>query len=258
MTRDLSLAAWQVRYGQRTFWRNRRGALVILALPLMFLLVLGSLTSGATIDTRSGLPFIDFYTPGIVAYAITLVCFNMTAMGFAGMRESGVLARIRTTPLPLPVFVLGTIGSTVLVMLAATTLLLVVGVTLFGADLRPEALPGLVATIALGCTALTTLGIGAAKLVPNPENGMGVLMFVTLPVTFVSNVFFPIDGAPQWVQDVAGLFPLRPLADGLQACFDPTAAGAGLVAHDLLVLALWTLAGCAIMVRSMRSLDRNA
>lgn len=257
MTRDLALAAWQVRYAQRAFWRNRRGAAVALALPLMFLVVFGGLNDGARLDSRSGLPFIDFYVPGIVAYAIMLIGFNMTAMAFAGMREFGVLERIRTTPLPWPVFVAGTIGSTVVVMLASTALLLLVGIAGFGADLRTGALPGLAATIALGCACLTTLGIAAAKLVPNPEGGMGILMFVTLPITFISNVFFPLDGAPQWIQDVAGLFPLRPLADGMQACFDPSATGTGLVGRDLLTLALWTLAGCAMMVRYMRSLDRR-
>lgn len=257
MTRDLALTAWQVRYAQRAFWRNRRGAAVTLALPLMFLVVIAGLNDGARIESRSGLPFIDFYVPGIVAYAIMVICFNVTAMGFAGMRESGVLERVRMTPLPWPVFVAGTIGSAIAVMVAATTLLLAVGIAGFGADLRPEALPGLLATIALGSACMTMLGIAAAKLVPNPEGGTGVLMFVTLPITFVSNVFFPLDGAPQWIQDVAGLFPLRPLADGLQACFDPGAAGAGLVGHDLLVLGLWTLAGCAMMLRYMRSLNRS-
>ncbi|HZV74327.1 MAG TPA: ABC transporter permease [Conexibacter sp.] len=255
--RDLALIPWQVRYTQRSHWRNRRTATMSLVFPLMFLAIFGSLNSGATIDTRAGLSYIDFYVPGIIAYAITLVCFNSTALGFAALRERGILKRVRTTPLPWGVYVAGAVGSTLLVMATSTLLLLAAGILLFGAHVQVHTLPGLVATIALGSTCLTLLGIGAAKLVPNPEGGMGVLMVITLPVMFISNVFYPLDGAPSWLQDVARAFPLRPLADGLQACFDPRTTGAGFVGHDLLTLALWTVAGAAIMLRYMRSLNRR-
>ena len=78
LRRDAALTAWQVRYAQRSFWRNRRGAFLI-AFPLMFLIVFGSLNSGHLVS-RGNLAFIDFYVPGIVTYAIILTCFNSTAL----------------------------------------------------------------------------------------------------------------------------------------------------------------------------------
>ena len=257
-TSTASAIAWQVRYTQRSHWRNRRSAVMSLIFPLMFLLIFGSLNQGATIDTRAGLSYIDFYVPGIIAYAITLVCFNSMALQFAGLRERGILKRVRATPLPWGVYVAGVVGSSLLVMASSTLLLLLVGVVLLGAHVQTATLPGLVVTIALGSACLTMLGIAAAKLVPNPEGGMGILMVITLPVMFISNIFYPLDGAPSWLEDVAKAFPLRPLADALQACFDPRTTGAGFVGHDLLTLALWTVAGAAIMVRYLRSLNRRA
>jgi ABC-2 type transport system permease protein len=254
----IALVAWQVRYAQRSFWRNRRNATMSLAFPLMFLAIFGGLEHGSKLDTRHNLPFIDFYVPGIITYAIVLITFNSTALGFAGLRERGVLKRIRTTPLPWGVYVAGVVGSALLVMLAAVVLLLAVGVVLFGARVPGRTLPGLVVTIALGSACLTMLGIGAAKLVPNPESGMGVLMVVTLPLMFISNIFFPFDKGPAWLTGIAKAFPLRPLADSLEAAFDPRTPGAGFVGHDLLTLALWSLAGCAIMVRYLRALNRRA
>ncbi len=257
----MSLAAligWQVRYTQRSHWRNRRNAMMSLVFPLMFLVIFGSLNHGATIGTRANLSYIDFYVPGIIAYAITLVCFNATALGFAGLRERGILKRVRTTPLPWGVYVAGAVGSTLCTMVTGTILLLLVGTVLFGAHVQSGTLPGLVATIALGSTCLTMLGIAGAKLVPNPEGGMGILMVITLPVMFISNIFYPIDGAPGWLESLSKAFPLRPLADGLQACFDPRTTGAGFVGHDLLTLALWTVAGAMLMLRYMRSLNRRA
>jgi hypothetical protein len=60
------------------------------------------------------------------------------------------------------------------------------------------------------------------------------------------------------VQDLAGAFPLKPLADGIATAFDPATAAPGFAGHDLLVLALWTAAGCAMMANTMRSLSRRA
>ena len=88
----------------------------------------------------------------------------------------------------------------------------------------------------LGCACFTTLGIAAARLIAKPENGMGILVIITLPLMFISNIFFPLDGAPGWLNDVARVFPFRASADGLQVAFDPRTKGAGIVGHDLLVL----------------------
>jgi len=258
MTDAATLAAWQVRYEQRSFWRNRRAAFLALAFPLMYLLVFGTLTHGATLDVRDHLSMIDFYVPGIIAYAVVLIGFNSVAMTFASRRTYGVFKRVRMTPLPWASYVGGMLGSTVLVVALSVTIMLLVGAVLFGASFRVATLPGLLATLVLGTACFVTLGVAASRLVAKPENGIGILMVITLPLTFISNVWFPIDDAPRWVQDLAGAFPLKPLADGVATAFDPSTAALGFAGHDLLVLALWTVAGCAMMANTMRSLSRRA
>ena len=255
--RDLMLAGRQVGYAQRAFWRNRRAAILSIVFPLMFLIVFGSLNHGH-IDTRGNLSFIDFYVPGIVAYAIILTCFNTTALTVAALRANGVLKRLRVTPLPWWVFVAGTVGSTLVVVTLSIALMLTVGIAVFGAHVRTDALPGLLVTLVLGCACFTMLGIGASRLIAKPENGMGILVIITLPLMFISNIFFPLDGAPAWLNDVAKAFPFRPLADGLQVAFDPRTRGAGIVGHDVLVLAGWAILGCVIMLGYLRSLARRA
>ena len=254
---DLALVGWQVRYAQRAFWRNRRGAIFGIGFPAMFLIVFGSLNHGH-IDTRGNLAFIDFYVPGIVAYAIILTCFNTTALSFAALRANGVLKRLRVTPLPWWVFIAGTVGSTLVVVTISVTLMLALGILAFGAHLRASMLPALLITLVLGCACFTTLGIAAARLVAKPENGMGILVIVTLPLMFISNIFFPIDDAPGWLNDVARVFPFRPLADGLQVAFDPRTHGSGLVRGDLVALGIWTLVGARIMLRYLQSLAHRA
>ena len=56
---------------------------------------------------------------------------------------------------------------------------------------------------------------------------MGMLVIITLPLMFISNIFFPLDDAPPWLNDVAKAFPFRRAADGLQVAFDPRTHGLG-------------------------------
>jgi ABC-2 type transport system permease protein len=257
-TNDVALTGWQVRYEQRSFWRNRRAAFFSLLFPLMYLLVFGTLTSGQHLDTRGDIAAIDFYVPGIVTYAIVLIGFNSTALSFAARRTNGMFKRIRATPLPWAAYVGGAVGSTFLVIALSVVVMLVAGVALFGANVRTSTLPGLVVTLLLGTACFTTLGVAASRIVTKPESGMGILMIITLPLTFISNIWFPIDDGPAWLKDLAGAFPLKPLADGIATAFDPAATGAGFSGHDLGVLAIWTVAGCAMMANTMRSLTRRA
>jgi ABC-2 type transport system permease protein len=256
--RDLRLVGWQVRYQQLSFWRNRRAAFFSLAFPALFLVIFGGLNNGTTLDVRNHLSFIDFYTPGIMAYAVLLICFNSTALIFATLRTDGTLKRVRTTPLPWLAYVAGAVGSTMIVLLLSIVLLFALGVSVFGAHVPGEKMIGLLATLALGTAAFTTLGIAASRLVKSPANGGGLINVITLPMVFISNIWFPIDGSPAWVQDIAKALPLRPLADGLQAAFDPRFGGTGIIAGDLLTLAIWTVVGFALMRRYLASLEKAA
>ena len=256
--RDLRLVGWQVRYQQLSFWRNRRAAFFSLAFPALFLVIFGGLNNGTTLDVRNHLSFIDFYTPGIMAYAVLLICFNSTALIFATLRTDGTLKRVRTTPLPWLSYVAGAVLSTTIVLALSIVLLFALGVPVFGAHVPGEKMIGLLATLALGTAAFTTLGIAAARLIKSPANGGGFISVITLPMVFISNIWYPMDGSPAWIQDISKAMPLRPLADGLQAAFDPRFGGTGIVTNDLVTLAIWTLIGLALMRRYLTSLAKRA
>ncbi|HEY1687961.1 MAG TPA: ABC transporter permease [Solirubrobacteraceae bacterium] len=250
---ELGLIAWQVFYEQRAFWRNRRRALASLAFPLMFLLIFGAIVHGH-IKSRGNVSFINFYVPGIIAYTVMALGFSTMALSLAMLRDKGVIKRIRATPMPWASYLAGIVLSMVVTVIVATILLLVVGIAFYGASLRISALPGLVATIALGTACFTSLGIAASRLIPKPDSGTPILMFVTLPLSFISEVFFPLEEA-ETLRHIGAFFPLNPLANGLAPAFDPHMTGAGFAAHDLRSLAIWTVVGCVLMVRSMRVLS---
>jgi ABC-2 type transport system permease protein len=250
--RDLGLVAWQIRYEQRAYWRNRGRGIFTFVFPLMFLVIFASLNNGYHLSDRGGIPYNDFFVPGILAYGVIATTYVNMAIGTAILRDEGVLKRMQGTPLPRWAYVAARIGSTVVIVIAMTAVTLLLGVVAYGVHIRASTLPGLLATLVLGTAAFTTLGIGITRFIPNAEAAPVVVNLTVLPLTFISSVWFPPTGLPKTLVDIAKFFPIRPLADGMQYAFDPRTAGAGFNGADLKTLLIWSAVGVALMVRFLR------
>jgi hypothetical protein len=57
---------------------------------------------------------------------------------------------------------------------------------------------------------------------------------------------------PKFLQSIANVFPIKPLANGLQYAFNPHTAAPGFNATDIRSLAIWTAIGVVMMVRYLR------
>jgi ABC-2 type transport system permease protein len=252
LKRDLGLILWQIRYEQRAYWRNRGRGIFTFVFPLMFLVIFASLDKGAHISSRGGISYDDFFVPGILAYGVIATTYVNMAISTAILRDQGVLKRMQGTPLPRWAYISARIGSTTVIVLAMTVITLALGAVAYGVHIRASTLPGLILTLMLGAAAFTTLGIGITRFIPNSEAAPVVVNLTVLPLTFISSVWFPPDKMPKTLSDIAKIFPIRPLADGLQHAFDPRTLGAGFNGQDIRSLLIWTVVGVFLMVRFLR------
>jgi ABC-2 type transport system permease protein len=250
--RDLGLLGWQIRYEQRSYWRNRGRGLFTFVFPLMFLVIFATLNTNHHISAYGGIPYNDFFVPGILAYGVIATTFINMAISTAILRDEGVLKRMQGTPLPRWAYVGARIGSTILIVGAITVVTLVAGVVLYSVHVRASTLPGLILTLALGTAAFTTLGIGVVRFIRSAESAPVIVNLLVLPLTFISSIWFPATGMPRGLVDIAKFFPIRALADGLQYAFNPHTTGAGFNATDLRTLAIWTVVGIVMMLRFLR------
>jgi ABC-2 type transport system permease protein len=252
LARDLGLVAWQIRYEQRSYWRNRGRGLFTFAFPLMFLVIFASLDSSAHIKSLGGISYDDFLVPGILAYAVITTTFVNLAISTAILRDEGVLKRMQGTPLPRWAYVAARVGSCALVMAAITVVVVLAGVIFWGLSLRLEALPAIVVTLLLGTAAFTTLGIGILRFVKNADTAPVIVNLFVLPLTFISNIWFPTNTLPSALRSIASAFPIKPLASSLQYAFDPRHHGAAFDGGSLRTLLIWAVVGTFLMVRFLR------
>ena len=163
---DLALAVRQVRYENRSFWRNPAAAFFTFAFPLLFMVIFNVIFGG---ETQGNLRASDFFTPTIIVFAVITATYTNIAMTVSIARDSGVLKRIRGTPLPAWAFLFGRIAHAVLI-----ALLLVAIVAAFGALAYRRALsvgPGAAAGADPGPGGRHLLRAWAGRQRPDTERG---------------------------------------------------------------------------------------
>ena len=102
--RSLALVILQIRYEQKLYWRSPSSAMFTFLFPILLLVIFASLNYGATLRALGGISYNQYYVPGIVAFGVISACYSNLAIGLCFRRDSGVLKRIRGTPLPPWIF----------------------------------------------------------------------------------------------------------------------------------------------------------
>lgn len=257
MTRfDLSLLRRWIAAHVRPTLRNPRATFFTFVFPLMFVLLFNAINGNAMVPAPGAaggeVPYAQFYTPSIAVFGLTLACYTTVIFGLAHARDIGIFKRVKGTPLPLPIYLGSWLVGAVLTGLASVVLLFAVAVPLFGVDIYARMLPAAIVTLVLGAVMLASLGLAVASFVRSADQAMPVAQLTFLPLSFVSGIWYPLDGAPDWVVKIADFFPLYHLVNAFDACFAPQTAGAGWSGHDLWVISVWGAAALAVAIRRFR------
>ena len=233
--------------------RTPRTAFFTLAFPIILLILLNSTGSGNRVTVPGGeVDFAQYFTPSIGVYAFAVSCYVAPIFALSSARELGTLKRIRGTPLSTWIYVTAWIGATILVGLSATTLMFIVSVAAFGVHIYPHLLPAAVVTAVLGSASLCAVGIAVSTFVKRADTAPAIANLTLFPLLFLSGVFFPLDGAPNWVVSVANIFPLKHIVEAFTACFSPYTQGSGFSAGNLAAIAVWGVLGLVVAVRRFR------
>jgi ABC-2 type transport system permease protein len=243
----VSVFAHELLAQQRLFWRSREAAFFTFLLPIILLLLLGSAYGDEEIE---GVSASTYLVAGLLGYGIVATAFAGLAITIVVRRESGVLKRVRGTPLPASVYLSAVIASTLLVIALETVSQLLVGRYLLDAS-WPEAPLSFVVAVVLGVAAFAALGLAITGVVRNAEGSSAIVNAIYLPMTFVSGVFFSRETMPGFLQAIADVLPLTYLLELLREVFvegDGLTAEAGSVA----VIAVWGALGFGLALRMFK------
>ena len=243
----MRLVLVQLAYENRVFWRNAIAAFFTVAMPLtlmvLFCLLFGNQEFrfvGGTVKVST------FFVPAISAMAVIGACYTNIAMMVSITRESGLLKRYRGTPLPSWVLLLGKISHAVFVGLLLVVILVLVGVVFFDVTIAWDRVDALILTLVVGSATFCALGLALTTVIPSAQASPAIVQATVLPLLFISDVFIPMQNAPEWLQWFASIFPVRHFALSLQASFNPYISGSGYEWLHLSVMGLWFVFGLVV------------
>ena len=233
----MRLLVHEVRAQQRLFWRSRELAFFTFLLPIILFILLGSVNQDDRIEDVRGS---DYLLAGMVGYGAASTAFAGLAILLIVRRESGVLKRLRATPLPPATYIAAVLTSILLVFVIETLLLVVLAVAMFDASV-PERVGSVAALVVLGAAAFAALGVAVASVVRNSDAAAAVVNGIYLPMAFLSGSFFSPEAFPGFLQAIADVLPLtyyidltrdvmladQPIWEGGRALAIVTAWGAG-------------------------------
>jgi ABC-2 type transport system permease protein len=246
-----SLLWRQFRAQNKLFWRNPFSAFFTLAFPLLFLLIFNALNGNQKIEALD-IRFAQFFTPGILVFAVVSACYTNLATSVPINRDEGILKRVRGTPLPAWIYLTARIASAVYMAFIAAALMVLVGVLAFHVKVFWHLLPAALLTMLVGTTSLCALGLAVAAIVPNGEAAPAFANFTWLPIAFVSDIFFTTKDAPGWVKTIGDIFPVKHFALAMEAAFSPFTKGGGFEWGHLEVIAIWGVAAAVFAARRFK------
>ena len=192
----------------------------------------------------SAIRYIDWLFPGILA--MNMMFSALWGVGYVVVRyrKNGVLKRLKVTPLTAFEYITAQAISRIFLLMSTLVVVWTGCDLIFSFDVQGTYLD-LFLVFFLRSLSLTSLGLVLASRGTSEEFTTGILNFISWPMMFLSEVWFSLEGAPQWVKTFAKIFPLTHM---LTAARKIMHEGAGLlqIGPEVAVLSMMTL-GCLVL-----------
>jgi len=192
--------------------------------------------------------------PGLVGTILTMTMLIFTALSVTREVERGTMESLLSMPIKPVEIMFGKILPYVLVGFVQATLIVSIGVLLFGVPVRGS----LVMLALLSTLFITTnlaIGYSFSTVAQNQLQAMQMSIMFFLPSILLSGFMFPFLGMPVWAQYVGEALPLTHYIRIVRAIMLKGAALHNLDYDTIALLALMLLAMTIAVLRFRRTLD---
>ena len=228
-----AMTLMHLRNGYVLFWN--------FAFPILLMIIYGAIMS----------QFMDYMTPGVIVLnALSFGLVSSSTM-MLEMREKGVLRRLQATPLPAVEMIGSYLLVNIVIGVLQSTLIIIAGVLLYKVPLSATGLLLAYPMILIGLLAFMALGGIISGVSAKSGSATAIGMTIYFLLMFISDMIFPLDMLPAWLQNVVPYLPAYPVAQlvrsaMLEATLDPKWLS------QLLLLAVYGIAATFIAAKLFR------
>lgn len=231
----------------RAIIRNPVWVFVGMVQPLYFLVLFAPLLT--SLKDTPGFPgdnALNVFTPGLL---VQMGAFGTAFVGFGLIAElrSGLVERLRVTPVSRLALLLGRALRDVLILLVQGLLLVLVAMP-FGLRVSVEGLAITMGLLVLLGLMMASCSYALALWLKSEDALAPLLNTVTMPMVLLSGILLPLSLAPAWLRNIAAINPLSHAVDASRALFngqinDEVVLRAIILIAVLTVVAVWWAAG---------------
>ncbi len=248
--------AGTVADGAVIVWRNlkritRIPELAIFAVlqSIMFVLLFAYVFGGAIPIGEGGAEvYRNYLMPGIFVQTLGFAAIT-TAVGMNDDMNKGLIDRFRSLPMARPAVVGGRVVADVIYNAIILVVLMISGLAV-GWRVTSSVPEFLLAVLLLGAFtfAMTWVGVFMGMKAPTVEVVQQIGFITIFPLSFVSNVFVPLESLPTWLQPVAEWNPFSAITQSVRELFGNPVASTGSWPSEnpYLLSALWIVVIVAV------------
>lgn len=202
-TSSLAPYAKETKYEFLRLLRARSFSVATIGFPLSFYLLFGivAATDHAQGFDRAKYLLATYSVFGLVGSSLFGLCSTI-----ANERAQGWLELKQASPMPPAAYLLSKLLTAIAFGVIIFSLLLLCGVALAHVHFTGAEIGKLLATVILGVFPFAAMGILLATVVP-PNAAIGFVNLIYLPMSFLSGLWFPLEGLPHWLRTIAPIWP---------------------------------------------------
>lgn len=228
-----AMTLMHLRNGYVLFWN--------FAFPVLLMIIYGAIMS----------QYMDYMTPGVIVLnALSFGLVSSSTM-MLEMREKGVLRRLQATPLPAVQMIGSYLLVNIVIGVLQSALIILAGVLLYKVPVSAMGLLLAFPMILIGLLAFMALGGIISGVSAKAGSATAIGMTVYFLLMFISDMIFPLDMLPAWLQNVVPYLPAYPVVQlvrsaMLDASLDPHWAS------QMLLLAVYGIVATLLAAKLFR------
>jgi ABC-2 type transport system permease protein len=201
------------------FLRNPVWVIIGVIQPVFYLILFAPLLE--SIAKSPGFPAGGAYNVFVPGLLIQLGLFGASGVGFGLIAElrSGVIERMRVTPVSRFALLLGRTLRDILIMVVQALILILLALP-FGLSIHPLGIVLMLALLALLGLMMTPVSYAVALWLRSEDSFAPLIFTVSLPLLLLSGVLLPLTFAPAWLRTIAAANPLAYAVDASRAIFN--------------------------------------
>ena len=263
--RSLRLGVRRVGFELRQYFRSGDQVFFTFLFPTLMYLVFATIFTNDIGTGPDAISMSTYYLPGLIAGGLLLSGVQFPATEIATEKSDGTLKRLGAAPISPVTYFLGKAGVVLVTAVLQIGLLMLVAIVVFQVDLPTD--PASWVTFAwvfvLGLATSTLLGIALSAVPRSGKSATAVVIPIVLLLQFVSGVYIAFTMLPEWLQNVAAVFPVKWMAQGMRAALLPDSfhtaepGGEWALGSVALVLLVWLVVGVVISRLTFRWIHRD-